>query len=142
MNPWDTQSERIYQNDSTWHSLNANSKGGQSRDAVLTFRKTGHPQNAEDPQGYEKTDTADTLNCTDNSESRTPVLCYQSHGQDARYTPMGETSETVTQKYGTGGNNTPLVAGFKYSQGADAGGGGVFQKNIPLDDHEQQHRRS
>lgn len=35
-NPWDPQSARVYGDDSTWHSLNANENGGQSRDAVLT----------------------------------------------------------------------------------------------------------
>lgn len=35
-NPWDPQSARVYGDDSTWHSLNANESGGQSRDAVLT----------------------------------------------------------------------------------------------------------
>ena len=35
-NPWDPQSARVYGDDFTWHSLNANENGGQSRDAVLT----------------------------------------------------------------------------------------------------------
>ena len=34
-NPWDSQSERVYHGDGTWHSLNANENGGQSRDAVV-----------------------------------------------------------------------------------------------------------
>lgn len=34
-NPWDSQSERVYQGDGAWHSLSANETGGQSRDAVL-----------------------------------------------------------------------------------------------------------
>lgn len=36
-NPWDSQSERVYHGDGAWHSLNANSGGGQNRDAVLAF---------------------------------------------------------------------------------------------------------
>ena len=35
LNPWDSQSARIYPQDNTWHGLNANESGGQSRDAVL-----------------------------------------------------------------------------------------------------------
>ena len=35
-NPWDSQSERVYHGDGARHSLNANSGGGQNRDAVLT----------------------------------------------------------------------------------------------------------
>lgn len=33
-NPWDTQSQRVYQGDGAWHSLTANENGGQSRDAI------------------------------------------------------------------------------------------------------------
>lgn len=33
-NPWDSQSERVYSGDGAWHSLNSNSSGGQSRDAI------------------------------------------------------------------------------------------------------------
>ena len=40
----------------------------------LTYRKTAHPRNSEEPQGYEPTDVADTLNVFDNSEGRTPIL--------------------------------------------------------------------
>lgn len=35
LNPEDAQSARIYDENGAWHSLNANSGGGQSRDAVL-----------------------------------------------------------------------------------------------------------
>lgn len=34
-NPWDSQSERVYHGDGTWHSLNANESGGQSRDSLV-----------------------------------------------------------------------------------------------------------
>lgn len=36
-NPQDPQSERVYVGDGAWHSLNAGTGGGQSRDAVLAF---------------------------------------------------------------------------------------------------------
>ena len=35
MNPWDAQSARVYDQDGTWHSLNANENGGMARDSVL-----------------------------------------------------------------------------------------------------------
>lgn len=38
LNPEDSQSGRVYDEDGVWHSLNANSGGGQSRDAVLHRR--------------------------------------------------------------------------------------------------------
>lgn len=34
---------------------------------------------------------------------------YENHSQDSRYKPLGDTCETISAKYGTGGNNTPLV---------------------------------
>ena len=49
-------------------------------------------------------DVAHTLNQTDRH-----VLAYENHSQDSRYNPMGGVSETVSAKYGTGGNNTPLI---------------------------------
>lgn len=35
LNPWDSQTQRIYDEKGVWHSLNANNGGGQARDAVL-----------------------------------------------------------------------------------------------------------
>lgn len=37
------------------------------------------------------------------------VLVYESHGQDCRYKPLGDVCSTVSQKYGTGGGNVPIV---------------------------------
>ena len=37
------------------------------------------------------------------------VLVYESHGQDCRYKPLGEVCSTVSQTYGTGGGNVPIV---------------------------------
>ncbi len=34
---------------------------------------------------------------------------YENHSQDSRYKPLGDVSETVNAKYGSGGNNQPLV---------------------------------
>ena len=37
------------------------------------------------------------------------VLVYESHGQDCRYKYLGDVCSTVSQKYGTGGGNAPIV---------------------------------
>jgi DNA (cytosine-5)-methyltransferase 1 len=37
-------------------------------------------------------------------------LVFENHGIDARYTGPHEVSPTMSARYGTGGNNTPLVA--------------------------------
>lgn len=37
------------------------------------------------------------------------AVLYENHGQDCRITPCPIIAPTVVAKYGTGGNNTPLV---------------------------------
>ena len=84
LNPHDPQSERIYADDGAWHSLNANSGGGQSRDGVLAFGKTGHPENASQPQGWDSAQVAKTLNTfgTPSSEMRAEELVCVHGSQD------------------------------------------------------------
>lgn len=48
--------------------------------AAVAFRKTAHPQNSEQPQNYEMTDKADTLNVFDNTEGRTPTIAVEGNG--------------------------------------------------------------
>ena len=48
--------------------------GNNTPMAMVAYRKTAHPQNSEQPQNYEITDKADTLNIFDNTEGRTPIL--------------------------------------------------------------------
>lgn len=38
MNPWDSQTARVYPDNGVWHCLNANENGGQSRDAVFCLQ--------------------------------------------------------------------------------------------------------
>ena len=80
---------------------------------AIVYRKQGHPQNAEQPQKWEQTETAYTLNVSDNSDARTPILIkqevFKNHAQDLRFRPLGETCSTLATNLGTGGNNQPLV---------------------------------
>ena len=52
------------------------------------------------------------------------LLLFENHGQDSRITGPLDVSPTVSRKYGTGGNNIPLVLGFSAGQGAKSGGVG------------------
>ena len=46
LNPWDSQSERIYDAETaTWHAFNANSGGGMSRDGILQKNSVCFQQN-------------------------------------------------------------------------------------------------
>ena len=70
----------------------------------LSFRKLAHPQNAEEGQGWEKTEVNDTLNIYDNSETRTPTLVtqkvYDWHRQDTRMTELGDICVTAAAGWG------------------------------------------
>lgn len=44
---------------------------------VVCYRKCTHPHNVDEPQKFDHTETADTLNVFDNSEKRTPIICVQ-----------------------------------------------------------------
>lgn len=63
------------------------------------------------------------------------AVVYDNHGQDCRITRLGEIAPTVSAKYGTGGNNTPLVA---YGIGRDAFNQGVNAKFNPTIERELQ----
>lgn len=73
-------------------------------------------------------DVANTLRAQGNLSFRGDqdniVLClFENHGQDSRITGPLDIAPTVAQKFGTGGNNTPLVlaAAFSGRMGAKAG---------------------
>ena len=55
-----------------------------------------------------------TLNNGSTDSDHIPcVLVYESHGQDCRYKPLGDVCSTVSQKYGTGGGNQPIVVKYE-----------------------------
>ena len=72
---------------------------------VLTYRKMAHPRNSEEPQGYEPTVVADTLNIFDNSENRTPILILEM--EDKVVIPMegnGQRPSHLGDGYGKAGD--------------------------------------
>lgn len=56
--------------------------GGGNVPLVMSFRKTGHPRSADEGQGWERTEKADTLNVFDNSENRTPILIVEQNQRE------------------------------------------------------------
>jgi DNA (cytosine-5)-methyltransferase 1 len=63
-----------------------------------------------------------------------PVTLYENHSQDSRYNGPLSTANAVTARYGTGGNNQPLVVAtpktLKIRSGCDGGGKGpLIQDN-------------
>ena len=60
---------------------------------------------------------------TVNSQYLFQPVVYENHSQDSRYKELGDVCETVSAKYGTGGNNQPLVLALdraSYNQGKNA----------------------
>lgn len=54
--------------------------GNNTPMAMVAYRKTGHPQNNQQPQNYAVAETADTLNSFDTTESRTPTIAVEGNG--------------------------------------------------------------
>lgn len=62
-------------------------------------------------QGGQRMDFAEDQSGTLRAQSHGhEPLVFENHGIDARYTGPHEVSPTMSARYGTGGNNTPLVA--------------------------------
>ena len=77
---------------------------------AVAYRKKGHPQNAEQGQGWEQTEINDTLNAFDNGESRTPTVVLENHPADSRVKISKDgIVQTLSSRMGTGGGNVPMV---------------------------------
>ena len=82
----------------------------QNKLNVLTYRKQGHPQTADQGQGWEESKVNDTLNAFDNGESRTPTLVLENHPADSRVKICEDNVfQTLSSRMGTGGGNVPMV---------------------------------
>jgi len=64
------------------------------------------PQNGGNGNGFTEGGPMYTLNCTG---VHGVAQVYENHPNDSRVKEMGNTCQTVTSRWGTGGNNTPIV---------------------------------
>jgi len=88
-------------------------------------------------------DKTGTLRAQEHGHQPIVLLLYENHGQDSRITGPLEIAPTVAQKFGTGGNNTPLVLAFKTGAEAEAGRMGVRkEKPSPLSAGESETSRT
>lgn len=60
-------------------------------------------------QGGSRMDISEDVTGTLRAQSSHPPLIFENHGQDARYTGPNDTAQTIVSRFGTGGNNQPLV---------------------------------
>jgi DNA (cytosine-5)-methyltransferase 1 len=77
---------------------------------AVAYRKTAHPKTVDEPQGWEQTDTNDTLNAFDQGEQRTPTIVLENHPADSRVKISEDgVFQALTSRMGTGGGNVPMV---------------------------------
>ena len=62
-------------------------------------------------QGGSRMDVTEDRTNTLRAKSEHPPIVFENHSQDSRYTGPLSVAPTISQKYGTGGNNQPLVLG-------------------------------
>ncbi len=91
---------------------------GKTVKGLTHFRKASRAQSSTDCETWVQSDIFNTLNLFDVGDIRTTELVvndeavlYENHGQDSRITECRTVAPTICAKYGTGGNNTPLVRG-------------------------------
>jgi len=74
---------------------------------------------------YREADVAGTLKASGGvlgggSETFLTQKVYETHPSDSRVKEMGDTCQTVTSRWGTGGGNVPLVQGYSIREDAQA----------------------
>ena len=82
--------------------------GGGSETIVTTNRMVAFGEYSDDG-------TASTLKARDYKDA-TDLIVYETHPADSRVKPMGDTCQTVTSRWGTGGGNVPLVQSIGFTQ--------------------------
>lgn len=106
-NPWDSQSERAYYGDGAWHSLNANSGGGQNRDSIFCLQGNGidlADTAGCNGRGWCK-DVSYTLNTIDRPAVG-PVTCLNDQGGSVMDVSDDVTATLRAQDHG----HPPLIA--------------------------------
>ena len=121
LNSWDVQSKHVQPEDGVAEALYSGECRGGGGVMNITEDKTNAlraQMKHHEPIVY----NGETVTCPTNKQQPQPgdpshtltaddrnYLVYENHSQDSRYKELGEVSETVSAKYGTGGNNQPLV---------------------------------
>jgi DNA (cytosine-5)-methyltransferase 1 len=80
------------------------------------YRKSSRATTKDGLETWVEDQVSNTLNCFDVGDVRSTMSVvtqkniYENHPNDSRVKEMGETSSTVTSRWGTGGGNTPIVS--------------------------------
>lgn len=117
-NPWDPQSARVYGDDSTWHSLNANENGGQSRDAVFTVAFMGGQGSKAGGLGYQE-ELSPSLKSVPSGGNTVPDIVRAVHQNASGEVRESDVSCTVGTNQNASGRNTPLVRSVDCRNGCE-----------------------
>lgn len=119
LTPWDHESYRVYDTGGVFHTIfHGGKEAGMMHDSVVY---------AIQMDGSSKADTVSdktpTLTVPDKQSKVMAVVTenpveggvamFENHAHDSRYTGPLTVSQTVSQLFGTGGNNTPLIVEVK-----------------------------
>lgn len=85
---------------------------GGGSETLVTFDRQSSGEYGVDP-------VASTISARD-YKSATDLIVYETHPADSRVKEMGETCQTVTSRWGTGGGNVPLVQSYSIREDAIA----------------------
>ena len=101
LNPWDSQTQRVYRENGVWCSLSANSGGGQRRDAVLVAGFKHKAGAGAGSIGFQE-ETVPTLS----AEQTSAVYVHQNQLGEVR---TGSVAGTLNTNSNASGRNAPLV---------------------------------
>lgn len=118
---WDNQEKRVFSTQGVTPTLSGSDGGGgrtvcgyiyDAVDGGVDYKaagfKAGNGAKA-NGIGYQR-EVAPTLAAVNSGTNQVPaVAVFENHGQDSRITGPLDVFPTVSAKFGTGGNNTPLV---------------------------------
>lgn len=112
--------------------------GGQSAPEILFVRKSvcGDSEQSREERKAASGETERSIGASDYDDNGIIYAVYENHSQDSRYKLLGKISETVTAKYGTGGNNQPLVISLdraSYNSGKNAQYDSTVRRLTPLE---------
>jgi len=88
--------------------------GGGSETLVSTSRMVAFGEYSEDG-------TASTMKARDYKDATDLITVYETHPADSRVKEMGDTCQTVTSRWGTGGGNVPIAVKTYALQGSMIG---------------------
>lgn len=104
LNPWDSQSGRVYDESGAFHSLNANENGGMARDAVFCLQGNGIDRS--DAAGCNGKGWTEGVSYTLNTIDRHAVFAV--HQNQVGEVRMGAVANTLSTNSNASGRNAPL----------------------------------